>query len=107
MERQKSWMFDKRTMRYKNANFVYEGNEYEHFRHRLVELYFNIKKWGIKFHVEFDAETMMEGTEFNFQLMLGPFHFLYSCENYIDRDGLMQKPEVFKARSRNVKSKFN
>lgn len=98
---QKAWMFDKRWFE--------EPFPYELFRHRLVELYFNAKKWGVKLHLEYDADTIMGGTEFNFQLMLGPFHFLYSCENYADMDGLLKRPRVkagTKKKARRKNGKF-
>lgn len=92
---QKAWMFDKRWHE--------ESFPYEFFRHRLIELYFNIKKWGIKLHLEYDADTMIGGTEFNFQLMLGPFHFLYSGEKYCDKDGLQARPIRVKTTKKKVR----
>lgn len=81
---QKTWIFNKQ----------WEENPYHPlspniYRNWIIEFYFNIKQWGIKFHIEYDGDSFMHGYEANFQIMIGPFHFLINWERYCDEDSLL------------------
>ncbi len=96
---QKCCMFDKRWKDEILPNYFH--------RHLLIEYYYNIKKWGLKLHVEYDGDTIMNGYEIHFQIMIGPIHFMINWENYYDEDNILEDYEFIEDRRQNAEQKFD